>query len=361
MTTTMRAMRLHEIGQPLQIDEVPIPEVGYDDVLVKIAACGTQDGDHQLIHGLLPSNMRPVTIGHEPVGTVAAVGRNVRNCREGDRVYIAPAISCGQCAACLSDNQPYCSSYAVMGMTYFAPPGRALFERYGHGGFAEYMLVPVGNIWHLPADISFDQAAKLAFLGVAVKAVEKARLRPGESVLVAGASGALGVCTVMAALAMGAATVIAVARDSERLARVKALDPGRVETVSTRQNPGLDCVRDLLPGPGVDVLIDALPTALDVTKQAIRLLRKGGRAVLIGGVQGPLDIDYRTFMLSEIEVTGSVGMGRSSFPRLVELVRRGVVDFANFVTHRFPLEQANEAIAAVINKTGDPLGVVVIP
>ena len=97
--------------------------------------------------------------------------------------------------------------------------------------------------------------------------------------------------------------------------------------------------------------------------EAVKILADLGMmgAVLIGGVQGPLDIDYRAFMLSEIEVTGSVGMGRSSFPRLVELVRRGVVDFADFVTHRFPLEQANEAIAAVINKTGNPLGVVVIP
>ncbi len=361
MPKTMLAARLHEVGEALRIEQVPVPEVGPDDVLVKIAACGTQDGDHQLIHGMLPLNRRPLIIGHEPAGTIAAVGSNVRQVREGDRVFVSPSLSCGQCADCRNGNGNYCAQYAVMGMSYFAPPGRERFERYGDGGFAEYMLIPAGNANPLPDTISFEQAAKIAFLGVALKAAERAHVRAGATVIVTGASGALGTCAVMCAHALGATTIVAIARDAARLERVRQVHPATVISHAAGTDPELEGVRALLPPKGADVLIDCLPTALDVTQRAIGLLRRGGRAVLIGGVRGPINIDYRHFMLSEIEVTGSVGMGPGTYPRVVDLMRSGVVDFTHFITHRFPLAQANEAIAAVMAKTGDPLGVVITP
>lgn len=361
MPQTMLAARLHAVGEPLRIEQVPIPEPGPEDVLVKIAACGTQDGDHQLIHGMLPLKHLPLIIGHEPAGTVAAVGAGVRAVREGDRVFVSPSLSCGQCADCRAGNGNYCAEYAVMGMSYFAPPGKARFERYGDGGFAQYMLIPAGNANPLPDAISFEQAAKIAFLGVALKACERAGIRAGSSVVVTGASGALGTCAVMCAHALGATTIVAVARDAGRLERVRQVHPPTVRPYAAAADPTLEGLRALLPAKGADVLIDCLPTALEVTQHAIGLLRRGGRAVLIGGVRGPVNIDYRHFMLTEIEVTGSVGMGPGTYPRVVALMGSGVVDFANFVTHRFPLDQANEAIAAVMAKTGDPLGVVITP
>lgn len=359
MAKTMLAARLHAVGEALRIEQVPVPEVGPDDVLVKIAACGTQDGDHQLIHGMLPLKQLPLIIGHEPAGTVAAVGANVRQVREGDRVFVSPSLTCGQCPDCRNGNGNYCAEYAVMGMSYFAPPGKARFERYGDGGFAQYMLIPGGNANRLPDAISFEQAAKIAFLGVALKAAERAGIRPGATVIITGASGALGACAVMCAHALGATTIVAVARDARRLERIRKIHPPTVIAYACGDDPALEGVRALLPPKGADMLIDCLPTALDVTQRAIGLLRRGGRAVLIGGVRGPINIDYRQFMLTEIEVTGSVGMPQGSFPRVVELMRSGVVDFTDFVTHRFPLAQANEAIAAVMAKTGDPLGVVI--
>jgi threonine dehydrogenase-like Zn-dependent dehydrogenase len=359
MANTMRVARLHAVGEPLRIEEMPLPEVGPNDVLVRIAACGTQDGDHQLIHGKLPLRQLPLVIGHEPAGTVAETGANVRNVKPGDRVFVSPSLSCGQCAECRAGNVNYCPEYAVMGMSYFAPPGKARFERYGDGGFAEYMLIPAGNANPLPDSIPFDQAAKFAFLGVALKACERGGIRPGSSVVVAGASGALGTCAVMCAHVLGATTIVAIARDAGRLERVRRIHPSTVHPFASGADAKLEGMRALLPPKGADVLIDCLPTALEVTQSAIGLLRRGGKAVLIGGVQGPIAVDYRQFMLTEIEVTGSVGMGPGTYPRIVEMVRTGLVDFSGFITHRFPLEQANEAIAAVMAKTGDPLGVVI--
>lgn len=361
MTETMRAARLHKVGEALRIEDVPMPQVGPDDALVRIAACGTQDGDDQLIRGLLPLLQTPLVIGHEPAGTVAQVGANVRNVRAGDRVFVSPSLSCGQCLECRSGNENYCPEYAVMGMSYFAPPGKARFARYGDGGFAEYMLIPAANANPLPDGIPFDQAAKLAFLGVALKACERARIQPGSSVVVSGASGALGTCVVMCAHALGATRIVALARDAGRLERVRRIHPATVHPYAVGADTALEGARALLPPKGADVLIDCLPTALEIAQSAIALLRRGGRAVLIGGVRGPINVDYRHFMLSEIEITGSVGMGPATYPRVVELLRTGLIDFSDFVTHRFPLDQANEAIAAVMAKTGDPLGVVITP
>lgn len=360
--STMRAARLHEKGGPLVIDQVPIPEPGPTDVLVRIAACGTQDGDHMLINGKLPLNHLPLTIGHEPTGTVAGVGSAVRGVSEGERVFIDPSIACGNCQYCHAGTEQYCPQYAVMGMTHFTPAGKSLFDYYGNGGFAEYMLVPGSNIRPLPDDLPFQQAAKLAFLGVALKAVEKTGLKAGETIVVSGASGALGTCAVMAASALGAGRVIAIARDAGRLERVKSVNPSIVTAVSTRDDPQLSTIRELTAGRGADVYVDCLSAgAIEVTHQCLFALRKGGRAALIGGVVGNLELPYGFFMHQEIEVTGSVGLGRGNYDRITQLFTAGVVDFSSFVTHRFPLEQANEAIAAVIDKQGDPLGVIIEP
>lgn len=345
----------------MRIEEIPIPALGPDDVLIKIEACGTQDGDHQLINGMLPLSIMPITIGHEPTGIVFQVGENVKKLKEGDRVYADPTLSCNNCPQCQDGNEVYCESFGVMGMTCFTTEGRELFSRYGNGGFAQYMKVPATNARMLPDEIPFDQAAKIAFLGVALKAIERARLRPGETVIVNGASGALGMCAVMGARALGASSIIAVARSADRLKRVKDLHPETINVLSVSEDPSMETVKDLTRGNGADVLIDCLPRGIETTRQAIMRLRKGGRAVLLGGVSGPIDVDYRYFMLSEVEITGSVGMGRCNFPRIFEMVRKGVIDLSGFVTHRFPLKDANEAIETVIEKTGDPLGVIITP
>lgn len=356
----MRAARLHEKGGPLRIDEIPVPQIGPADVLVRIVACGTQDGDHKLMLGKLPLNHLPLTIGHEPVGVVAAVGAAVHGVHEGQRVFVDPSIACGNCQYCHAGTEQYCAQYAVMGMTHFTPAGKALFDRYGNGGFAEYMKVPGNNIRVLPDQVSFEWAAKLAFLGVALKAVEKTRLRAGETIVISGASGALGTCAVMAASALGAGQIIAVARDTTRLERVCKVSPATVVPVSTQADPQLSTIRQLTAGRGADVYVDCLPAGgIGVTQQCLMNLRAGARAALIGGVVGNLELPYGFFMNREIEVSGSVGFGRGNYDRIVQLLCSGVIDFSGFVTHRFPLEQANEAIATVVEKKGDPLGVIV--
>jgi alcohol dehydrogenase len=166
----------------------------------------------------------------------------------------------------------------------------------------------------------------------------------------------------MAASALGAGEIIAVARDAGRLERVRAVNPGIVVPVSMQDDPELGALRARTGGRGADVYVDCLPSGgIAVTQRCLLGLRAGGRAVLIGGVVGSLELPYRYFMNQEIEVTGSVGFGRGNFDRIVRLVEAGVVDFSGFVTHRFPLAQANDAIAAAVEKTGDPLGVIVQP
>ena len=362
MPESMRAARLLESGSELQVQEIPIPNIGANDVLVRIAACGTQDGDHMLIQGKLPLNLLPLTIGHEPAGVVAQVGTGVRGVKEGDRIFVDPSIACGNCQFCHAGTEHYCAAYGVMGMTHFQPQGAEIFQVYGNGGFAEYMKIPGNNVRHLPDDLPFEQAAKLAFLGVSLKGVERTRLKPGETIVISGASGALGTCAVMAANALGAGKIIAIARDPRRLERICKINPQTVVPLSTRDDPELTRIRELTGGLGADCYVDCLPAiGSELTQTCLFTLRKGGRAALIGGVTDALHLPYQLFMLMEVEITGSVGFGRGNFDRIVELMRSGVVDFSNFVTHEFPLEQANDAIMTVIEKKGDPLGVIVKP
>lgn len=196
-------------------------------------------------------------------------------------MFVDPSIACGNCQYCHAGTEQYCAQYAVMGMTHFTPAGKALFDRYGNGGFAEYMKVPGNNIRALPDQVSFEWASKLAFLGVALKAVEKTRLRAGETIVISGASGALGTCAVMAASALGAGQIIAVARDTARLERVRQVSPGTVVPVSTQADPQLSIIRQLTAGRGADVYVDCLPAGgIGVTQQCLMSLRAGrpGRA-----------------------------------------------------------------------------------
>lgn len=375
MKATMRAARVHEWGEPLRIDEVPIPEIGDNDVLVRVEACGLNGGDPHFINQDIrltsgpeyktPIRRLPITLGHEGAGAIARAGKEVRlPIREGDRVVIDGVIKCGFCYFCRTDQEGLCENLGVIGFTHrpLTEYGWWLVEEaYRDGTAAEFVKVPVTHVQKFPDAIPFDQASKLMILGTGYRATKVAKVRPGDVVIVNAATGGTGVPTLMCAKLFGASKIIAIARDRQRLEKVRELvDPKLIVTVSIDEDIHAR-VLELTGGKGAEVLIDLVPKGARSTLQCIYSLRNGGRVVLVGGCTEELSLPYRYLMAKEIKLTGTRACASYEYNEMIALISGGFLDLSKLVTHRFPLQEINEALDVLQSRRGDPIWVVVEP
>lgn len=347
----MRAARLHEIGGHFSIDELPVPSPGPHDVLVRVEACGVIPNLRNVVthfptwYPFLPLPALPAIFGLDAAGTVAAVGEGVRSVRPGDRVYVNPGLSCGECRYCKQGEPTRCDAYTFMGYFGFGQGSQALFERYPYAGYAEYMTAPVANLVRLPDSVGTAQAARFGYMGTAYSALRKSGLRPGQSVLILGATGTLGVGAALLALAFGAARVVVVARDRSLLDRLVRIDPQRVVPVSLDGSAIHPRVRELVPG-GVDAMLDTLgakaPAELSV--DAMQAVARGGRIVQIGGVAGPIPIDPHPFMCAQLQYIGSLWFTAAEGDEMLAMIESGLVDLSVLEARPYPLERLNEAL-----------------
>ena len=194
-------------------------------------------------------------------------------------------------------------------------------------------------------------------INVGYRALKRARLHSGETVLVNGASGITGIGTVLSALAMGAPQVIAVARNPARLERVRAIDPKRIATVALGRGESItDKVKELTDGQGASVLAELAPGGIETTIECIRNLEPGGRVALIAPNPEPLNLPLRYLMIRSIEFTSVTGRFAMDVAELLQLVQRGVIDTRHITTRYFPLADVNEALDYIENRgDNDPL------
>jgi alcohol dehydrogenase len=194
---------------------------------------------------------------------------------------------------------------------------------------------------------------KVSQMTVGYRALKRARLHSGETVIINGATGITGIGTVLSALAMGAARVIAVARNPVRLEQVRAIDPRRIETVALSKGESITKkVKELTNGQGANVLADVTPGGVATLVECIRNLEGGGRVALIGANPEPLNLPVRYLMIRSIEMSSVTGRHYIDFPELLELARRGVINTRHVTARYFPLERVNDAID-YIAKRGD--------
>jgi len=193
---------------------MPQPEIGPDDVLIRVRACGICGSDVHGFDGSTGRRIPPLVMGHEAAGEVAAAGAEVRDLRPGDRVTFDSTIYCGQCFYCARGEVNLCDNRQVMGVS----PGP--YRR--HGAFAEYVAVPRRIVYRLPEALSYEQAAMIEAVSVAMHAVNLTPVRLGDTAVVVG-TGMIGVLTVQALRASGCARVIAVDPSEERLALARQL------------------------------------------------------------------------------------------------------------------------------------------
>lgn len=219
----MRAARLHPVERTdssikvFRVDEVPIPDIMSGEIRVRVLRAGFTRGDVDLRDEVRQYSREgramaalPITIGHDGMGEVVEVGPDVDNVHVEDRVIVTCAVTCGFCKYCRTDRDNICPHRKTMGSPHGFHEWPARLRRYKEGLWAEYCRVPASNVIRLEPDDNLDEACKVSRIAVAYRGLKRARLRPGETVLVNGASGSAGIGAVMAALAMGAGQIIAV-------------------------------------------------------------------------------------------------------------------------------------------------------
>ncbi len=342
----MRAVRLVQIGQPLQMQEIPIPPVGERDVLVRVMAAGICHSDVHYRAGVSPVTPLPLTLGHEVAGVVEKTGSQVTNVKPGDRVCLHYLVTCGECSFCRTGNEQFCPSGEMLG-------------KHRDGGYAEYIAVPARNALILPDEIPFEEGAILmCSSATSLHALRKSRLKAGETVAVFGAGG-LGLSAVQLARACGALGVYAVDIQADKLELAAQL--GAIPVNAVQVDPVAE-IRRLTGGRGVDVALEmiGLPQTMH---QAVQSLAALGRAVLVGISARPLEIDtYREILGREAEVIGSDDHLWQELPLLIEYARRGVLNLFQVVTRTVPLEaNAVNAVMDGLEKFGGDARSVIVP
>lgn len=362
--TIMTAARLHAAGAPLRLEDVPVPEIGGRDVLVRVEACGLNGGDiHLAIEGSIPLHVTPITIGHETAGTVAAVGEEVTRLAVGERVHCDPILSCNACENCLTGRRLACANVGVAGMTYFGhtEEGLARFERYAHGSATTFVRMPEENVERISDGVPFEIACKFGVLGTAYRAVKAARVAPHHTVVVNAATGGTGVATLLVARLFGARKVIAIGRTRAHLERLPGYLGDPVETICSAEEEVGTRITDLTGGLGMDVLIDFSPAEADLAGRLVSYLKPGGVAVLAGGTAAPLTLDYRSFMVGSVSILGTHAYTQADIRELDGLVAEKRLDVSQLLTHRYPLAQTDEALQTMRGRAGGPVWVVISP
>jgi alcohol dehydrogenase len=366
---TMLAARMHEIGGPLLLEQIPIPEPRPTDVLVAVKACGVVPNLKNVLTKWpewfpnLPLPKLPAIFGLDPAGVVAEVGSQVQTIRRGDRVYVNPARGCGSCRACRSSEIVNCRGFTFQGYFGRGPLSQAVFEAYPYGGLSEYITAPQSSLVKLPDNVSFEAAARFGYLGTAYAAIRKADVGPGRTLLVNGIGGALGLCVALVSLATGVTKILGTGRNQALLDRVKALAPSRIDVFAVGKRAVQEWAMEMTGDEGVDAVIDTLPPGAPASAMldAFRSLRRGGRAVDIGGVAETLPLNIHWMMGMNIHLIGSCWFTTGEGQELAEMARVGTLDLSVLQHKRVALKDVNNALSSLQDANRGFNNFVVIP
>jgi alcohol dehydrogenase len=365
----MRAARMHQVGGPMSIDTVPVPTPGATDVLVEVKACGMVPNLGNVLANWtrwfphLPLPKLPAIFGLDPAGVVAEVGAHVIGAKVGDRVYVNPLRSCGACQMCRAGEGNRCRYFTFNGYFGFNRDSQKIYDIYPHGGFCEFMTAPQYALVKLPDAVTFEQAARFGYLGTAYGAMKKVNAMPGQSMLVDGISGTLGLGACLFGLAMGMTRILGTGRNKDLLARVKALAPGRIEVHALGDGSTHEWAKALTDGEGVDLMISALGPGSPASTMvdSLQAVRRGGKAVNVGAVAETLPLDIHWLMDEQIHLIGSNWSTSAQCHDIAEMARAGTLDLSVFEHRRFPLADINRAISGLKDRNGGFSNYVIVP
>lgn len=342
----MRALQLVCPGQPLRLAQAPVPQLGPGEVLVRVKAAGICHSDAHYRAGVSPVRSGPITLGHEVAGLVEQVGPGVERFRPGQRVCVHYLATCGRCGYCLGGTEQFCPSGAMMG-------------KHRDGGFADFVAMPAQSLISLPEEIPFSIGAILmCSSATALHALNKARLKPGETVAIYGLGG-LGYSAVQLAKALGARQVFGVDINPAKLARAESLGVTPID--ATQGNP-VEQILAQTQKRGVDVAVELIGLPLTM-RQALLSLAVQGRAALAGITDQSFEIfAYQEILNKEAEIIGVSDHLVRELPDLLQFVRKGQLDLSSAITRVVPLEPepVNQALDE-LERFGDAVRTVIMP
>jgi threonine dehydrogenase-like Zn-dependent dehydrogenase len=333
----MRAIVIEE-PNAIALRDVETPEPGPGEVRVRSVRAGVCRTDLDIVTGALdPRWVRfPVVPGHEWSGVVDSVGEGVTGVEPGERVVCEGNIPCLSCPRCRAGDTHLCANYDAVGFTR-------------GGGWGEFVVVPARILHQLPDHVSFDAAVLVEPGSCVVKALDRARIEPAETVGVVGV-GAMGALAIRLARLCSPATIVAYGLRDEELELALSLGADSIVNVSTGD---AEAETTRLTGGGLDVVVETAG-AVAAAELSTRLVREGGRVVLLGiaGQGQELTLPADRIALRDLTVFGSVGYTTAAWARMVGLLRGRLVDLDPLVTHRFPLERFEDAFALMDDRRG---------
>jgi L-iditol 2-dehydrogenase len=324
----MKSLLLKEYLQ-LELADFPQPEPGPGEVLIRVAACGICGSDVHGYDGTSGRRIPPIVMGHEAAGVVAATGAGVARFKPGDRVTFDSTVYCGECAFCKRGEVNLCDRREVIGVSC------GDYRR--HGAFAEYIAIPERILYQLPEAMSFPEAAMLEAVSVALHAVHVTGDLKGQTVLVIGA-GMIGLLTMQAARAAGAARVMIADIDATRLNLACSLGNDGALNLS-----GAELTQEILQqtgGVGADVVLEAVGRN-ETIAAAIDSVRKGGTVTLIGNITPKVELPLQKVVSRQIRLQGSAASA-GEYPEAIDLVASGKIKVKPLITAVAPLEDGPE-------------------
>jgi 2-desacetyl-2-hydroxyethyl bacteriochlorophyllide A dehydrogenase len=323
----------------LTLTAIASPSPGPADAVIRVKAAGLCGTDYRIWTGERPVQY-PRVMGHEFVGTVVAVGREVDNLSVGQMVAVEPNYSCGGCPLCREGNRNLCLSRVAIGIDV-------------DGGFAEQATVPARCCWPAPDGLSDERLLLAEPLAVVVRAVARGAPAAGETAAVLGL-GSLGLLAVQVLKARGA-RVLAVARSTRRLSLARELGADAVALSGADDDTG--AARAFSGREGVDLVVETAGTAVAV-EQAVSLCRPGGRVVLTGLPHEATALNFFWVVRRELRIIGSM-IYQDEFPEAMRLLATGGVRVDRLLSQTFPLDRIDEAFEA--HRSPDSIKVAVIP
>jgi len=339
----MKAAVLHAPAD-LRVEEVPVPEIGAQEVLVRVMAAGICGSDIGRV--MVTGTYRFPTIpGHEFAGEVAAVGAEVTHLAPGDRVAVAPLMPCGQCAWCQAGKFSLCDSYDFMGSR-------------SDGAFAEYLKAPSRNVLKVSESVSFEEAATIEPAAIILHGIHKLNIALGDAVAVVGC-GALGYFALQFARLSGAQPLIAIDVDDEKLALAREV--GADICINPAKEDAVAAVLAATGGRGVAVALECAGSAPG-RDLSILVTAKQGKVMLYGTAYGDVTFAEKAFarmVRDELEVVGSWNSYSLPFPGkewfdIIELLAKGRLKIGPLITHRAALDDAPAIFAALKARTFGP-------
>lgn len=323
----MKVAKLYSFND-IRIEDIPIPEIGPGDALIKTHACGICSGD------VMPwyiEKKAPVVIGHEPTGEIVAAGKDVTSFKPGSRVFTHHHAPCFTCRLCRRGDYVQCETWKN---TRIIP-----------GGISEYILIPKINLENdtlsLPDTLSYEDGTLIEPTACVVKALERVGIRRGDTVLVIGL-GFMGQLNILLAKRYGAGRIIGADMIAFRLNKAKEL--GADEVIDVSKDNLTDALRKLTEGIMADVVVVG-PNSADAMKQGIECAGAGGKVLFFTPAKPgeSLTIEPNDLYFKDVDIVTSYSCGPTDTADALEIIESGIVSAEKLVTHRFPIEKTAEA------------------